>query len=152
MKTGTTKGHAVERLPLLSRQTAPHFCVDPGCRARIEFGVGVDSLITTYVRLWTVQEIGLAAELHVYHRRSYKNWKLFSKIRQQMETARKSVTFHESLQGIAKTITESALVEMLLASSCGSKRAISLWDYTSQQPRSRIQPLAAERLGVDEQI
>jgi hypothetical protein len=58
-------------------------------------------------RLWIVQEIGLAAELHVYHGRSYKDWKLFSKIRTQVEHAKKNITLHESLQGIAKAIMES---------------------------------------------
>jgi hypothetical protein len=58
-------------------------------------------------RLWIVQEIALAAELHVYHGRSYKDWKMFSKIRKDVERAKKYITLHESLQGIAKTITES---------------------------------------------
>jgi hypothetical protein len=59
-------------------------------------------------RLWIVQEIGLAAELHVYHGRSYKDWKVvFSKIRKDVELAKRDTTLHESLQGIAKTITES---------------------------------------------
>jgi hypothetical protein len=58
-------------------------------------------------RQWIVQEIGLAAELHVYHGRSYKDWKVFSKIRKEVERAKKIITLHESLQGIARTITES---------------------------------------------
>jgi hypothetical protein len=58
-------------------------------------------------RQWIVQEIGLAAELHVYHGCSYKDWKVFSKIRKEVERAKKIITLHESLQGIAKTITES---------------------------------------------
>jgi hypothetical protein len=58
-------------------------------------------------RQWIVQEIGLAAELHVYHGCSYKDWKVFSKIRKGVERAKRNITLHESLQGIAKTITES---------------------------------------------
>jgi hypothetical protein len=58
-------------------------------------------------RQWIVQEIGLAAELHVYHGRSYKDWKVFSKIRKGVERAKRNIRLHESLQGIAKTITES---------------------------------------------
>ncbi|KAF4633173.1 hypothetical protein G7Y89_g4952 [Cudoniella acicularis] len=58
-------------------------------------------------RLWIVQEIGLASDLHVYHGRSYQDWKLFSKIRENVERTKNQPDLHQSLQGIAKTITES---------------------------------------------
>lgn len=59
-------------------------------------------------RLWIVQEIGLAAEIHLYHGRSYKDWLLFSKIRRSVEHWKySSDPIFKSARGIAKSITES---------------------------------------------
>ena len=116
-------------------------------------------------RLWIVQEIGLAADLHVYHGCSYKDWKTFSQIRKEVDGVKKQVTFHESLQGIAKTITESvpgrldqqrefrqrpwlgemrAAIKHLISRANTTASAVKIlseiWNFSRQHFRSHIHP------------